>query len=95
MRVEFRDAAARAIANARVQIGDEVILGLEGCHFTEVARNVPSDTNNTRDAFEVFGGIRTPGKCVSWELVFERRLVSKVTNSLDFPFTTRLDPRCG
>nr|POE87266.1 hypothetical protein CFP56_29855 [Quercus suber] len=62
IRVLFTGLSAKAVAQSRVQIGDEVVLALDGSTW---ARRL-----------EV---IRTPGRSVDGELVYDRRLSLRIT----------------
>lgn len=64
VRVFLQGAAAQAVAEGKVGIGDEVLLGLEGAQWQE--------DRSTDEA------ISTPGKNVDWQLVYRRRIVCRV-----------------
>jgi hypothetical protein len=77
--VTFHNGAATAWAEAHVQIGDEIELELTGCGFLEAAHGSAESRTDDEGPFETVGGVRTPGKCVNWELVFGDRLSARVS----------------
>ena len=63
--MRFKDEVAKAIAESRAGIGDQVLLKLEGAQWKE------------EDGKGEIGGVSTPGKRVGWILEFRRRIVAK------------------
>lgn len=93
VRVTFQNGAARALAKEHVQIGDEILLSLSGCIFNKSVHSPVGDQNESM-SFETVGGVRTPGKCVNWDLLYGSRLSAKVSSQI-LPFGLSIDVCVG